>query len=389
MKVPRAPWSVRFMVLLSALMMGISGCKILPQSQAQGAHGLVLTDARPSVLIIITNPGFLPAMRATGALIRGTACPDEQVIILSAQGGATLASSKAPDPPTASVPAPPTAPRHPTTFQKARYNQAIQQYHSMVSRDRAALLRQQQRQLSAWAASLISRAGGRPVLQSTRDMNIGPDLAAAAADVASLRQAGMPYGTATVIAFMSIDQTTTPSPSVLPADLQGSTVVVDSFSGGVDEQAAWQSSLVQGGAARAIALTPATDDQLTAVVQEGLDGAIIDTLTSVLFAPGQYMLEPGALPQMRRLLHLLAVSYPYATATVNGYTDSLPVPGGNLRLSRLRAQEVEQWLIVHGIAAGRLQAFGYGDTNPVAPNTSAGQPLDRRVVVVIDPAIAV
>ena len=34
------------------------------------------------------------------------------------------------------------------------------------------------------------------------------------------------------------------------------------------------------------------------------------------------------------------------------------------------------------------QAFGYGDTDPVAPNTAHGQPLDRRVVVVIDPATA-
>ena len=51
-------------------------------------------------------------------------------------------------------------------------------------------------------------------------MNIGADLAAAATDIASMRQAGMPYGTATVIAFMSIDQTTAQSSSVLPADLQ-------------------------------------------------------------------------------------------------------------------------------------------------------------------------
>jgi outer membrane protein OmpA-like peptidoglycan-associated protein len=386
MKVPRTLF-VRFMVLLGALMIGISGCKILPQSQAQGVRSLVLTDVRPSVLIVITDPGF-PAMRATGALIEGTARPDEQVIILSAKGGATLASSKAPDPPTASVPAPPTAPLHPTSFQKARYNQAIQQYRSMMSRDRAALLRQEQGRLNAWAASLISQADGRLALQSTQDMNIGADLGAAATDIASMRQAGMPYGTATVVAIMSADQTTTQEPSVPPGDLQASTVVVDSFSGSVDKQAAWQSSLVQGGAARAVVLTPATDDQLTAVVKEGLNGAIIDTLTSVLFAPGQYMLKPGALPQMRRLLHLLVVSYPHATASINGYTDSLPVPGGNLRLSRLRAQEVGQWLIAHGIAAGRLQAFGYGDTNPVAPNTPAGQPLNRRVVVVVDPAIA-
>jgi outer membrane protein OmpA-like peptidoglycan-associated protein len=47
-----------------------------------------------------------------------------------------------------------------------------------------------------------------------------------------------------------------------------------------------------------------------------------------------------------------------------------------------------RWLVAHNVAAGRLQAFGYGDTDPVAPNTSGGQPLNRRVVVVIDPAVA-
>jgi outer membrane protein OmpA-like peptidoglycan-associated protein len=136
-------------------------------------------------------------------------------------------------------------------------------------------------------------------------------------------------------------------------------------------------------------LTPATDDQLIAVVRQGLDGAITDTLTSVLFGLGQYKLQGAALPQLRRLLHLLSVSYPQATASINGYTDSLPVPGGNLQLSQQRAQEVGQWLIAHGIAASRLQAFGCGDTDPVAPNSPTGQPLNRRVVVVIDPAVSV
>ena len=47
------------------------------------------------------------------------------------------------------------------------------------------------------------------------------------------------------------------------------------------------------------------------------------------------------------------------------------------------------WLTTHGVAAGRLQAFGYGDTDPAAPDTSQGQPLNRRVVAVIDPAVSV
>jgi outer membrane protein OmpA-like peptidoglycan-associated protein len=76
-----------------------------------------------------------------------------------------------------------------------------------------------------------------------------------------------------------------------------------------------------------------------------------------------------------------------ATATIDGYTDDLPVPGGNLRLSELRAQAVMNWLITQGIPAGRLQAFGYGATDPLAANTPAGQPLNRRVVAVIDPAL--
>ena len=198
-----------------------------------------------------------------------------------------------------------------------------------------------------------------------------------------MRQAGLSYGTPAVITVMAVNQAAALMPA---ADLQASTVVVDDFPGNTAEQAAWQSSLVQDGAARAVMLTPATDDQLVSVVRQGLDGAITDTLTSVLFARGQYTLQPAALPQLRHLLRLLAVTHPHATATVNGYTDDLPVPGGNLSLSRRRAQEVEKWLLTHKIAAG-LQAFGYGDTDPVAPNTSRGQPLNRRVVIVIDPAV--
>jgi outer membrane protein OmpA-like peptidoglycan-associated protein len=165
-------------------------------------------------------------------------------------------------------------------------------------------------------------------------------------------------------------------------------VIVGDFTGTADQQAAWQASFAQSGAARAVILTPATGGQLATVVEQGLDGAVTDSLTSVLFGLGQYHLRAAALSQLRHLLHLLIVVYPHATATINGYTDSLPAPGGDLLLSRRRAQAVMVWLTTHGVAAGRLQAFGYGDTDPAAPETSKGQPLNRRVVVVIDPVVA-
>ena len=207
-------------------------------------------------------------------------------------------------------------------------------------------------------------------------------------NLTSLRQAGVGYGTPAVIAIIGVDAATALSAPTAPASLESSTVVVDDFPGSIDEAAAWQASLVQGGAARAVILTPATDNQLAPVVDQGLDGSVTDTLTSVLFGLGRYQLQAAALPQLRQLLRLLTVEYPHATASINGYTDSLPAPGGNLLLSQRRAQVVEDWLVNHGVAIGRLEAFGYGDTDPVAPNTPKGQPLNRRVVVVIDPSVA-
>ena len=138
------------------------------------------------------------------------------------------------------------------------------------------------------------------------------------------------------------------APSV-PATLQGSTVVVDDFPGTDDEEAAWQAALDQSGARRTVVLTPATSSQLAATVQQGLDGAVADTLTSVLFGLGSSTLGPAALPQLRRLLHLLTVTYPDATATIDGYTDNLPAPGGNLQLSLRRAREVLTWLVANKV----------------------------------------
>jgi outer membrane protein OmpA-like peptidoglycan-associated protein len=285
------------------------------------------------------------------------------------------------------VPDPPVAPQHPTSFQRASYNHAVATYHTTVARDRAALLSRQRGQLAAWAESLVAQAASRPALQSAQGADVGADLGAASSVIASMREAGLPYGTPAVIVVMTVNQAAAPTPT---AGLQASTVVVNDFPGSTAEQAAWQSSLLQDGAARAVVLTSATGDQLAGVVTQGLDGAVTDTLTSVLFARGQYTLQLAALPQLRHLLHLLAVEYPHATATIDGYTDSLPVPGkgGNLLLSLRRAQAVLQWLTAQHVAAGRLQAFGYGDTDPAAPNTPGGQALNRRVVIVIDPAVA-
>ena len=307
MKFSRAPASVRLMMAVGVLLAGISACRVLPQSHPQSTRNLRLAPASPSVLVVITDPESVTGMRATGALVAGTVRAGERVIILNARGGAPLASGKAPGSPAISVPDPPVAPQHPTSFQRARYDHAVRKYRTTVSRDRAALLAGSEDGSGPGRRLWSPRPPGRPALQSTQGTDVGADLGAASSVIASMRQAGLPYGTPAVIAVMAVNQSAAPMPT---AGLQASTVVVNDFPGSTAEQAAWQSSLVQDGAARAVVLTPATDDQLVSVVRQGLDGAITDTLTSVLFARGQYTLQHAALPQLRHLLHLLVGHVP-------------------------------------------------------------------------------
>lgn len=375
--------------MFAALLFGVSSCRFMPVAEPQAMHTLSVPMSRASVLVIIVDEDSRAALRATGALVAASARPREQVIILTSRGGAVLASSRAPVSPTLQVPAPPAPPpSHPTSFQEARYRQAVRQYQGVERRTWATLRRQLQQELATWAKSTVAKAEASPVPHSTQAASIGVDLGLAVSNMTSLRQAGLGYGAPAVIAIIGVDAATALSAPTAAASLESSTVVVDDFPGSIDEAAAWQASLVQGGAARAVILTPATDNQLAPVVDQGLDGSVTDTLTSVLFGLGRYQLQAAALPQLHQLLRLLTVEYPHATASINGYTDSLPAPGGNLLLSQRRAQVVEDWLVDRGVAVGRLEAFGYGDTDPVAPNTPKGQPLNRRVVVVIDPAVS-
>ncbi len=67
---------------------------------------------------------------------------------------------------------------------------------------------------------------------------------------------------------------------------------------------------------------------------------------------------------------------------VAGYTDNTGNHDYNVRLSQQRAEAVRDYLVGQGIAAERLQAKGYGPSDPIADNGSAdGRAANRRVAL--------
>ena len=67
---------------------------------------------------------------------------------------------------------------------------------------------------------------------------------------------------------------------------------------------------------------------------------------------------------------------------VNGYTDSVGSDEYNNRLSDRRAQAVANWLSSKGVQRSAIKTSGFGEANPVAPNSDArGRAKNRRVEI--------
>lgn len=73
---------------------------------------------------------------------------------------------------------------------------------------------------------------------------------------------------------------------------------------------------------------------------------------------------------------------PAVRIRILGHTDSVGTEAYNQKLSERRANSVKDYLATKGIAAVRMEAEGRGETDPVAPNSTAdGRSMNRRVEI--------
>ncbi len=78
------------------------------------------------------------------------------------------------------------------------------------------------------------------------------------------------------------------------------------------------------------------------------------------------------------------LSNPHVKFELRGYTDNVGAESYNRTLSRKRADYVKDYFISKGIASERLITIGYGESNPIADNTSSeGRLANNRIEIFV------
>jgi outer membrane protein OmpA-like peptidoglycan-associated protein len=101
----------------------------------------------------------------------------------------------------------------------------------------------------------------------------------------------------------------------------------------------------------------------------------------VRFARGNADLDGRGRAFLDRL-SAVASGCPQLSLRIAGYADADGEAQRNLSLSKRRARVAVTYLLNKGIDAGRLEAVGYGEAHPVAPNdTAENRAKNRRIEV--------
>lgn len=101
---------------------------------------------------------------------------------------------------------------------------------------------------------------------------------------------------------------------------------------------------------------------------------------SLLFENNSSALRQTSYAAVKELADSLKTN-PDLDLLIEGFTDNTGKEAYNMKLSLARAASVQKQLLASGIAENRIEVKGYGDTRPIADNsTEAGRTKNRRVV---------
>jgi len=108
------------------------------------------------------------------------------------------------------------------------------------------------------------------------------------------------------------------------------------------------------------------------------------TLYAVFFKTGKAKLLPEGQQQITEFVNLIQEHDDSRSIAVEGHTDNRGSKAYNQRLSKRRAETVQNALITKGIESNRLIVKGFGEKEPIDTNaTKEGRQQNRRVEIIL------
>ncbi|MFA5119525.1 OmpA family protein [Zavarzinia sp.] len=105
----------------------------------------------------------------------------------------------------------------------------------------------------------------------------------------------------------------------------------------------------------------------------------------ITFRTGSSEIQPQFYQPLDQIAGVLQ-QYPQSLVDVVGHTDNVGSQQMNQQLSERRASSVASYMLSRGVVAQRINAYGMGENQPVADNsTDFGRQQNRRVEILIRP----
>ena len=133
-------------------------------------------------------------------------------------------------------------------------------------------------------------------------------------------------------------------------------------------------------------------DKQAEEIERDLEGATVERVgegikitfdSGILFDVDKSTLRPEAQTNLEKLAVILN-KYSDTDVLIEGHTDETGPEEYNLDLSDRRAQSVAGYLTTNDVLATRFTIMGYGETQPIADNSTAeGRQANRRVELAI------
>jgi len=104
-------------------------------------------------------------------------------------------------------------------------------------------------------------------------------------------------------------------------------------------------------------------------------------LDYLMYDYNQAVLKPAGRKEVARVARYM-IDHPDVKAIIEGHTDWIASEKYNLELGRRRAETVRDALVERGVSPDRLSIISYGESRPIADNTTdEGRARNRRAVI--------